>query len=161
MNTTLVHRSLYTKFKHVVDLAYNIQTLWDQTLHRWVKYSDMFFCENLTAYRKDLVTLNSFLVVQVCHFASLLCNWSRTHCTLLHNGMQNHSAPFWLANTKPRQLTLYSIAVWPDAISHGNCRAAIWLAYVKTGMLSLQEPRKRSTVTRPFSSFEGGVWRRY
>ena len=28
----------------------------------------------------------------------------------------------------------------------------------KVRMLSLQEPRKRSNVTRPFSLLEGGVW---
>ena len=90
----------------------------------------------------------------------MLCNQSRAHCKLLCNGMQNPRAVFWLASAKPRQLTLYNIAARPDTISHENRRAAIWLAYLKTGMLSLQEPRKRSTVTRPFSSFEGGVWRK-
>ena len=38
--------------------------------------------------------------------------------------------------------------------------ATIWLACAKMKMLSLQEPKHRSSFIRPFSSWEGGVWGR-
>ena len=72
------------------------------------------------------------------------------HCYAME--YKNCRVAFWLAWAKPRQLTLYNVATQQDAKSHENHRAAIWLAYAKTRLLSLQKPRERSTVTRPFSS---------
>ena len=95
---------------------------------------------------------NDFLAVWARDLTAMLCNRSRATCTLLHNGIQNRRAAFWLAIAKPKQLTLHNVTSQQDAISHENHRAAIWLACTKTKMLSLQEPRKRSNVTRPFPS---------
>ena len=89
---------------------------------------------------------NAFLVVRAHSLTVISCNRSRASCTLLRNGIQNRRAAFWLANA---QLTLHGVALQQDAKSHEIHRAAIWLAYSKTRML---KPRKRSTVTRPFSS---------
>ena len=50
---------------------------------------------------------NDFLVIQACDSTTMLCNWSHTSCML---PCINHTAVFWLASTKPRQLTLYSVA---------------------------------------------------
>ena len=80
-------------------------------------------------HRKGLVTLEQFLGSMGTW---LNHNVIQSILWLLHIDMQwdpNRRAAFWLVGAKLRQLTLYNIVARPDAMSHENHRAAIWLAY--------------------------------
>ena len=107
---------------------------------------------------KGLVTLERFLgytgaCMTSCQYYYAINHVPVPHCYAMQCKIIDLHSHWLVLNC---QLTLYYctvVAAGPDAKSHENRRAAIWLVFAKVRMLSLQEPRKRSLMSpNPFPS---------